>query len=211
MKKLRFKNRKGILYFGIGDKFKSSKLKYTNINKNIIIGKFKSGLLDEELNLNTVNGIPTVVELLQEVMSSKYKVLKHKTMLAYNITCKTKIIPYFKDMRVHEIKPINIKRFQDSIVDMGLQKQTIVLARVLLKEVFALAIINEWIILNPIKMVDMPKIKSTKKKMKPFTLDEIDLILENSKLVLKNFLGISFFFWCKIRRTISFKMGRYKF
>ena len=39
----------------------------------------------------------------------------------------------------------------------------------------------------------MPKIKTERKKDNPFTLDEIDLILENSKLVLRNFLGISFF------------------
>ena len=193
MKKLKFKCRNGYLHYGIGEKWKSSGLKYTNINKNIITSKFKNGLLDASLNMETANKIPTVEELLKEVMNSKYKVLKHKTMLAYDVTCRSKIIPYFKNKRVHEIKPIDIKKFQDSIVDMGLQKQTIIFSRVLLKEVFALAILNEWIVINPIKMVDMPKIKAVKKKMKPFTLDEIDSILDNSRLALKNFLGISFF------------------
>jgi len=193
MRKLRLKNRKGILYFGIGNNLKSSRLPYTNINKNIIVGKFKSGKLDAELGIASADNVPKVVELLKEVMSSKNKVLKHKTMLAYQVTCDSKIIPYFRDKLVTEIKPIDIKKFQDSIIDKGLGKQTIVFARVLLKEVFSIAIINEWITLNPIKMVDMPKIKTVKKKMKPFTLDEIDLILENSRDVLRNFLGISFF------------------
>ncbi len=193
MKKLRFKNRGGILYFGFGDKLKSSKLKYTNINKNIIIGKFKNGLLDDELDINQTAHAPTIEKLLKEVMSSKSKVLKHKTLLAYKVTCKTKIIPYFKDKLVTEIKPIDIKKFQDSLVDIGLGKGTINLTRVLLKQVFNLAILSELITLNPIKMVDMPKIKQNKVKQKPFTLDEIDLILASLKGAIKNFIGVAFF------------------
>ena len=42
-------------------------------------------------------------------------------------------------------------------------------------------------------MVGMPKLKYTSRKQKPFTLDEIDLILSNAKGQLRNFLGISFF------------------
>ncbi len=193
MKKLRFKNRNGILYFGVDRKFKSSKLKYTNINKNIIVGKFKNGLLDEDLKLDTVKNVPTIQDLLKEVMNNKSKVLKHKTLLAYKVTCKTKIIPYFQNKLVTEIKPIDIKKFQDYLIDLGLGKGSINLTRVLLKQVFNLAILSEHITLNPIKMVDMPQIKKTKVKQKPFTLDEIDLILKYTKGAIKNFLGIAFF------------------
>jgi len=205
MKKLRFKNRGGILYFGLGDKLKSSKLKYTNVNKNILIGKFKSGLLDDELNLNAGKNVPTVEDLLNEVMSSKSKALKHKTLLAYRVTCRTKIVPYFKDRLVTEIKPIDIKRFQDSLLDKGLGKGSINLTRVLLKQVFNLAILNEHITLNPIKMVDMPQFKKKKVKQKPLTLDEIDLILENTKGHIKNFLGIAFFTGARSGEILALK------
>ena len=205
MKKLRFKNRGGILYFGLGDKLKSSKLKYTNVNKNIIIGKFKSGLLDDELNINLVTGAPTIEELLNEVMRSKSKVLKHKTLLAYNVTCRTKIVPYFKDKLVTQIKPIDIKKFQDTLLDKNLGKGTINLTRVLLKQVFNLAILSEHITLNPIKMVDMPQFKKTKVKQKPLTLDEIDLILENTKGQIENFLGIAFFTGARSGEILALK------
>ncbi len=207
MKKLRFKNRGEILYFGLGDKFTSSKLKYTNVNKNIIIGKFKNGLLDDELNINLVTGAPTVEELLNEVMSSKSKVLKHKTLLAYNVTCRTKIAPYFKDKFVTQIKPIDIKKFQDSLLDKGLGKGTVNLTRVLLKQVFNLAILSEHITLNPIKMVDMPQFKREKVKQKPLTLDEIDLILEKTKGHIKNFLGIAFFTGARSGEILALKWG----
>ncbi len=197
MKKLRFKNRNGILYFGIGEKFKSSKLKDTVINRNIIVGKFKSGQLDKELGFKIIVDIPTIVNLLTEVMQSKSKMLKYKTLVTYKSSCKNSIIPYFKDTLVTEVKPITIKKFQDFLMAKNLGKQSLVHARVLLKEVFSIAILNEWITLNPIMMVDIPRFKedkeNKKQKQKPFTLDEIDLILNNTNKVYKNFFGISFF------------------
>ncbi|MDQ1244250.1 MAG: hypothetical protein QG565_590 [Campylobacterota bacterium] len=195
MRKLRFKNRNGILYFGVGDKLISSKLKYTNINKNIIIGKFKNGDLDVELGVGKNKVVPTILALLEDIMSSKRKVLKHKSLLAYGVACRNMIIPYFKDTLVTQVKPIDIKKYQDSLVEKGLGKGSLNLARVLLKEVFSLAILNEWITLNPVKMVDMPKFKTAneKKRQKPCTLDEIDNILLNTHGAIKNFLGVAFF------------------
>ncbi|MFA5461867.1 MAG: tyrosine-type recombinase/integrase [Sulfurimonas sp.] len=205
MKKLRFKNRNGILYFGIDGYFKSSKLKYTNINKNIIIGKFKDGRLDEELGIAHIDNIPTVNQLLDEVMSSKLAVLKFKTMRTYEVISRLRVRPYFKDTLVNQVKPIDIKKFQDHLISLGFSKGVLQLARVLLKEVFSIAILNEWITLNPIKMVDMPKLNIVKKKTKPFTLDEIDLILKNTKGVLKNFLGISFFTGMRSGEVLALK------
>ena len=134
MKKLKFKNRDGILYFGAGKIWRSSKLKYTSINKNILQGRFNRGELDSELGIESNYNVPTVTKLLEDVISSKAKVLKHKSMLAYRMTCKTHIIPYFKEKYVTQVKPIDIKKFQDSLVEKGLKKQTLVFARVLLKE-----------------------------------------------------------------------------
>jgi len=205
MRKLRFKNRGGILYFGFGDKLKSSKLKYTNINKNIIIKKFKDGLLDNDLNINQSSNVPTIEELLHRVMESKSKVLKHKTLLAYNVTCRTKIIPYFKDKLVTQIKPIDIKNFQDYLIDKNLGKGTVNLTRVLLKQVFNLAILSEYITLNPIKMVDMPQFKKKKIKQKPLSLDEIELILKNTEGHIRNFFGIAFFTGARSGEILALK------
>jgi len=207
MKKLRFKSRGGILYFGVGDKFKSSKLKDTNVNRNIIIGKFKNGFLDDELELelSSKKEIPFITELLDEVMQSKSISLKHKTMLAYTVTCKNSIIPYFKDMLVTQVKPIDIKKFQDYLLSKGLKRSSIIMTRVLLKEVFNLAILNEYITLNPIVMVRIPKIRAVKKKQMPFTLDEIDLILSNTSSHIRNFLGISFFTGMRSGEVLALK------
>lgn len=192
MQKLRFKNRGGILYFGFGDKFKSSKLKYSTINKNIIIGKFKSGNLAEDLSFVSAYA-PLITTLLEEVMSEKENSLKHNSILSYRTACNTSIIPYFKNKFVSDVKPIDIKLFQDSMLKRGLKRQSISTVRVLMKEIFDLAIIREYTTVNPIKMVGMPKMRAVVEKPKPFTLDEIDLILKSTEGSLRNFLGISFF------------------
>ncbi|MDD5203022.1 MAG: site-specific integrase, partial [Sulfurimonas sp.] len=192
MKKLRFKNRDGILYFGIDGKFKSSKMKYTNINKNIILGKYNRGEMSEELQFEERQS-PTVRNLLQNVILEKSKHLKHKSMIAYKSSVKNHILPHFSDKLVIHIKPIEIKKFQDAMVEKGLKKESVQLARILLKEVFDLAILSETIAINPVTMVGMPKINYKKEKQKPFTMDEIDLILSTATGQLKNFLGLSFF------------------
>lgn len=192
MKKLRFKNRNGVLYFGIDGKFISSKMKYTNINKNIIIGKYNRGEMDEELHFEERQS-PTVKNLLQNIILEKSKHLRHKTMIAYRSSVKNHILPYFGDKMVTHIKPIEIKQFQDGMKEKGLKRESIQLARILLKEVFNLAILSETISSNPITSVGMPKINYKKEKQKPFSLDEIDLILSSVSGQVRNFLGLSFF------------------
>ncbi len=193
MRKLRFKNRNGILYFGFGDKLKSSRLKYTNINKNIIISKFKQGLLDDELNINDNKESITIVSLVTIVLDDKVATVKQNSINTYRTLANKHIVPYFKDRIVLEIKPIHIKNFQDYMVDRQYSKSTISHLRGILSDAFEYAVLSEYISINPIKMVSPPKIKKKKAKQKAFTLDEIDIILSNSKTELRNFLGISFF------------------
>lgn len=193
MMKLRFKNRNGILYFGVGDKFKSSKMKYTNINKNILSGKFRDGYLDKELFDIDTKTSPLLTDLLQEVMNSKSISLKHKSLLTYSSVSRNNIIPYFENKNVINIKPTDIRKWHSALIEKGLKRQLITIARVLMKEAFELAMINEIIDTNPIKIVDMPKMKQTRKKQRPFSLDEIDLILKTAKGMIRNFIGISFF------------------
>jgi integrase len=191
MKKLRFKNRDGILYFGVGDTLKSSKLKYNNINKNIIIGKFNRGELDDEVQ--TKKDALYINVLLETIISDKAKSLKPSSANVYRILGRKHILAYFDKKTVKQIRPIDIKKFQDYLVEIGLGQQTIKIVRVLLKEVFSIAILSEDIATNPVLMVSPPKFRERKKKVVPFSLDEIDMLLNASDKTLENFLGISFF------------------
>lgn len=190
MKKLRFKNRNGMLYFGIDGKFKSSKMKDTKINRNIIISKHKNGDMDKELGFENEK-FPSLYKFLDRVIEEKKATLKDSSIEGYKNTYK-QVISSFIDKPINMFKPIEIKEFQDKLA-RSYSRSTINRARTLLRESFDLAILSEMIDVNPVVAVRPPKIVKEKKKQKPFTLDEIDLILENSKGHFKNFLGISFF------------------
>ena len=190
MKKLRFKNRNGVLYFGIDGKFKSSKMKDTKINRNILISKHRNGELDEELGFE-VEKAPTLLKFLDKVLQEKKETLKLSSGQSYSNSYK-KIVSYFEDKSINRFKPIEIKEFQDELAKKY-SRSLINNIRTLLREAFDLAILSELINVNPVVAVRPPKIVKLSKKQSPFTLDEIDLILENSQGAFRNFIGISFF------------------
>lgn len=191
MKKLRFKNRNGILYFGVGDKFKSSKLKYSNVNKNIIINKFKNGALNNDLEVVEIKS-PTVESYLERVKLEKKKNVRHSTFKAYKSSF-ARISKCFDGKMTKEVKPIHIKDFLESIADDENARTLLSRVRFLLKEIFDLSVLSEDIVSNPVNVVRSPKTLHEPKKHEPFNLDEIDLILSIAKGQYKNFLGISFF------------------
>ncbi len=207
MKKLRFKNRKGILYFGVGDKLKSSKMKYNSVNKKIIQGKFNNGLFDSDLNIVNISA-ELVNDLVLAFINSKSNLKKESTRRNYNSTFKNHIEPYFRDKTVLQIKPIDIKLFQDYIQKKGIKGKAVLgQSRFLLSSIFQDYVLSGDIVVNPVKMVSTPNFKKTSKKesIKVFTLDEIDLILEKAYGDFKNLLGILFFTGMRIGELLALK------
>lgn len=205
MKKLRFKNRNGILYFGVGDTFKSSKLKYSKVNKNIIINKFKNGALSEDLKVIQVKS-PTVESYLQRVILEKKKNVRHSTFDAYKSSF-ARISQYFDGKMTKEVKPIHIKNFFESVVEDETARTLLSRVRFLIKEVFDLSVLNEDIVSNPVNVVRSPKSHHEPKKQEPFNLDEIDLILSIARGQYKNFLGIAFFTGMRSGEILALQWG----
>lgn len=195
MRKLRFKNRNSILYFGVGDTFRSSKLKDTNVNRNIIKGKFKRGELDAELGIGISKNIPTVAALTQQAINEKSKSLKLRTIKSYISIRENQIIPFFGERLITEITAKDINNYHNFLVDRKVSKAMVITARVILSRAFESAVINGIMYSNPVKLVSAPKRKvlSNKKKQKPLSLDEIEKVLSEARGSVRNFLGISIF------------------
>jgi integrase len=207
MKKLRFKNRNGILYFGIDDKFKSSKLKYNSMNKNIIQSKFNNGLFDSNLSIKNTSA-ELVNDLVLAFINSKSNIKKESTLRNYRSAFKNHIKPFFESKTVLQIKPIDIKLFQNYIQNKGISgKGVIGLSRYLLSEIFQDFILSGKVTVNPVKMVNTPVFKRITKKqsIKVFTLDEVDLIIEKATGAFKNLLGILFFSGMRIGELLALK------
>lgn len=211
MKKLRFKNRNEKLYYGFDGVFKSSGLKYTTVNRNIILNQFNNGLLDEKLGIKTlgiVKEIPKVTDLIDEILEQKDKQLKPTSYRVYDSIYRNNIIPYFTDILINEIKPLDIKKWQIKLIKKGLKKDSCNIARGLLICAFDEAILQEYITINPVNMVklQMPKVEEIEIGIEPFTLNEIDLILSDKvNMQVRNFLAISFFTGARSGEIVGLK------
>lgn len=104
-----FYDRKGILYVRINGKRVSTKLEYSKEN----IKLYKSYAKNEEFfkKFDVIKTSPTVVELCEEVLKEKEKTLKATSYKSYESLLKSRIIPFFGNKKVVDIKPIHISDF----------------------------------------------------------------------------------------------------
>lgn len=181
-----FYNRNGMLYARVNGKRISTKLKDTKANRKLFESYAKNEEFFNKFNVNTK--IPTLIELCKEVLRDKEKTLKPSSLRAYYSLYNSKVKPFFKDMLVTEIKPITIKNWYKTFTNT----KTMTTCEAILKPAIEDAILSEYITSTPF-VLRKPQLR-TKYEINPFTLKEVEVILNNIEDIdFRNFLGISFF------------------
>jgi integrase len=184
---VRFYNRNGILYVCINKKRVSTKLKDTLKNRKLFENHYKNDEFLHKFGLVPVT-VPTVVELCNDVLLDKEKYLKPTSYRSYSSLLKSRVVPFFQDKKVTDIKPTHIMDFYSTFID----SRTLITCEALLKPAFEKAILKEYINTTPF-IVSKPKFTSDY-KINPFTINDLDLISNYHKDdVLVNFLCISCF------------------
>jgi len=184
---MKFYNRNGMLYISISGKRVSTKLKDTPKNRVLFANTVNEDEFFNKFNVNK-KSIPSILELCEEVLQEKERILKGTTLLAYNSCYNNKIVPFFKNIKLKELKPKDIfdwyKTFSGS--------SSIKTSETILKEAIDKALIAEYIQASPF-VIKKPKFLITY-KMKPFSLEEITKILNsNAEERFLNLLGVLFF------------------
>ncbi len=191
-----FYNRSGILYVRINDKRISTKLKDTAQNRKLVKNRYKHDEFFEKFNY--VKDAPKFVDMCDDVV--EYKDIKNTTYIAYRSVMRCKIIPYFGNMLVHEIRPKHILGLYNTFVG----KAQLGIAIAIMRPAFQTAIVQEYIQTTPL-VVAKPRFKSNY-EVKPFSFDEIDLILKNMEnTTIKNLLGVMFFTGARVGEAIGLK------
>ncbi len=195
---MKFYNRNGMLYISISGKRVSTKLQDTPKNRVLFANTVNEDEFFDKFNVNKKENIPSILELCEEVLQEKEKILKGTSLLAYNSCYTNKVIPFFKNIKLKQLKPKDIfdwyKTFSGS--------SSIKTSEAILKEAIEKALIAEYIQASPF-VIKKPKFLSTY-EMKPFSLDEIMKIL-NSKAEKSflNFLGVLFFTGMRIGEALG--------
>lgn len=179
-------NRNGKLYIRVNGVRKSTGLDYTKENIKLAISYHgKDEFFD---NFNLAINTKRIIDYCDEVLVEKRKKLKVSTIRSYESLLNSRIVPYFDKMYPHEVTPKMIKEFYETFTDKATLNTTV---NGILKYAFELALIDGAISKSPF-VVSFPTLKSDY-EMKPFNIQEIQLILSTAKGWFKNFLGVAFF------------------
>lgn len=194
-----FYNRNNKLYVSIGGKRVSTKLNYSNEN----IKLFKSYAKNEEFfnKFNIVKKSKNLLDFCEEVLNYKESYLKPTSYVTYLSLYNSQIVPYFKNKKVEDIEALDIKRFFQRFKS---KSSLYICSNAILKPAFENAILEKYIKYTPMQ-ISIPILKS-KYEFNPFTLEEIDLILDNAITPqFRNILGLLFYSGMRIGEALALK------
>ena len=126
-----------------------------------------------------LNHAPLLVDVMEEWKEHHFPSININTRSGYIAPMKS-IEAYFGNKHLDEIKPLDIDRFlQELLNEYNMAKQTIKLRLIVLNQVYNFAILNGYIENNPCTPVKVPQRAFTKKRELPPT--ELINIVKSSK------------------------------
>jgi len=181
-----FYNRNGMLYVSMNGRRISTKLEYSKENIKLYQSYAKNDEFFKKFDVRKKN--KTILDLCEEILIEKEKRLQSTTIDTYYSLYSSRIIPYFNKKFPQDITPLFLKEWYSTFKDKSTLNTCVT---GILKPAFEEAIIQEYIKTSPF-IVSYPTLKSNY-EMNPFSLKEIQLILDTATGWFKNFLGVAFF------------------
>ena len=128
--------------------------------------------------------------------------LKYSTFCKYEGIVNLRLLPFFGSYEIKDVKPSDIKKWLYSIDDVGSKSKRHYLG--VLSGIMQEALFDEVIDKNPVKYVRLPKYYAP--VIKPFTADEVKLILDNvQNFSYRVYLAIAFYTGMRSGEIIALK------
>ena len=134
--------------------------------------------------------IPTVGEYAQKSFDLHRFDRRASTQSDYEISYRLHIAPYFSKVRIDSIKPSDIARWQNELLEK-LMPRRVRNIRAVFNTIFEDAINDDLIEKNPISRVKVPRLNIVENKA--FSLEEMKKIVENADGWLQSFCAVGFF------------------
>ena len=128
---------------------------------------------------------------------------KQSTNTDYLADLKLHILPYFAKWKLQEVKPSDVKEWQAKLHKLKLSGSRIKNVRTVFRGVLQDAYVDELINRNPFDLVKPPKV--SKVEITPFSISEVEYLLENTTSWFKNYLTIAFFTGMRIGEIIGLR------
>ncbi len=180
----------------INTKYPYSKEQYV---KDIELPLFRAKILSKEIVLEKEETQVKNFEYYSKSFLNTKKYLKESTFKVYSISISF-INSQFGSLDISEIKTSDIKSFLYSLDISALTFRNYL---VLFKNIFDEALQDGLISVNPCDNIKRPKGKT--KDIEPFSVDEVDLILNSCSGWFRNFLALSFYTGVRTGEAIALK------
>jgi len=149
----------------------------------------------------------TKVPLIDEYVQKSLEMHKGLRSASTHKDCvgiyKNHIKEFFGKKRLDQLKPSDIKLWQNKLLDRGLSPARVKTVRNVMTMMYRDAQEDEIVDKNPFDLVRIPKIPPT--EIYPFSLDEIKLILDHATGWVKNFIALAFFTGARSGEMIGLK------
>lgn len=209
---MRFYNKDGIIY---SDEMKvvdgkqkrirkSLKIPFTKIN----IRKLEQAYKQEQEKDNVIKNFKTFGQLFEDYIESKETegAVRKYTISGYKRLIEKNIYQYFKNKYIHEITIEDIDTIKLNML-RTMSTRSVKNTFVPLKAIFKIALKYKYIKENPMNFLDTIKQKTEEKtdKLRPFSKDEINFLINNSKGNLKSFIALSYYLGTRPSELIALK------
>lgn len=128
------------------------------------------------------------------------KFLKYNTLRRYEITVNRFNIHY-GSIPINEIKSSDIKNY---LFSQNIKSLTFRNYLSIFRDIFNESVLDNTISSNPCDKIKVPK-NNDSKEIVPFTIDEVNLILDNADTWFKNFLATAFYTGMRIGELFALK------
>lgn len=167
--------------------------------KNEVLPILRAKLLTGEIVLNKEEKEKKTFEYYSEIFINSKKYLKHGTSIRYINT----IERYDKVFKGREIKSITALEIENYLYSLNIKSLTFRNYLLVLKGVFKKAVLDDEISVNPCTKIDVPKNQIV--EIEPFSVDEVNLIINNAEGWFKNFIATAFYTGARIGELFALK------
>jgi len=151
--------------------------------------------------------IPQISFNLKEFGLDTLKNSAHKrndeTQKDYIYKFTTYILPHFKHYKLNDIKVYDIEKWQSGLLKKGLSSTTVKRIIGLFGMILKKAVANDMILKNPCDFAD--KIVVTHKKQEPYTVEEMNKLLNNATGWFKVYLTTAFLTGMRVGELLGLK------
>jgi integrase len=170
---------------GLTDTKANRKFVENHIFPDLLV-QFKTGEFFE--NTNTMPIVNEFIKVSLELHKNRRNSITQNDYISIH---KNHIKEFLGLKKLDEIKPSHLEMWQNYLIDKGLSHARIRTIRTVLYTMYDDALKDEIVTKNPLDLVSTPIIQDV--DIKPFTLEEMQLIISKAKGQLKNFYATAFF------------------